>query len=182
MMIRIRIDHEQNIEELWLKILENLETTRPELYRDFNQGCTIQEIRELENLYNIKFPPALQTIYLITNGQKGEHTGLFLFEKKVFSMLIGLVGGCRLLSLKEIEIEWDKLRKDKDLDVYKPLDMPFAKDKGYDYICIDITTGNIIGLWIGGPDWTIPREWQTDRMELTKNLGELLKLYLKFLN
>lgn len=175
-MSRISTTPAEKIKILWNKYLEKIEKIKPKVLKDLNKGCVVQDIKDLELAVNIKFPSNLQGIYEMNDGQKGNEEGVFFFDKSVFNMAIGLVKGCRLLSLKEITIEWKKLMADKELEVYRSSDMPFAKDNGYDYLCFDINTGNIVGLWIGGPDWTLPRDWQVDRKILTQNLEEFLKI------
>ena len=102
------------IDHVWSSILERLNQTQPAMVADFNPGCTPTEIEALEQQIGKPVPPSFRAWYFLHNGQKGQFGGLFRLPKQSFEMALGLVNGCRWLSLKEIETLYKALAVDRD--------------------------------------------------------------------
>jgi len=165
------------IAPLWQKICQHLQKKNWETLNDLNPPCSEKNIEEIEHKLGFTISDSLRSLYRINNGQKGAGPSLFQIEKSKFDLAIGLVGGCRFLPVDEILPVWNELMNDKELVDDIKLDrhdIPFAKDKAYDILSINGLTGAIFAIWTGGPDWTLPRDWQTIRKEIAPNLGQFL--------
>ncbi len=160
-----------DIRSIWiLEVIEKLRKGSPLQYNDLNPSCTEIDLLLLEKQLNLSLPENLKAIYLENDGQKGDAPGIFR----------GIPPGSdsRFLPLKKVVQVWQELNDDKDLNVFKPLLVPFATDSIYDVYCVDSSTEIVYLLWTGGPDWTLPRDWQIDLQKKAENLIEFVKDFI----
>lgn len=61
---------------MWDEFLKILKLY-PNIFDDLNTGCTIEDIKRIENIIDIKIPYELRAIYLKNSGQKGMGDGIF---------------------------------------------------------------------------------------------------------
>lgn len=73
----------------WQRLENWLLKNAPEVINDLNEGCSLEELAEIEDEISVKLPQSLKDFYLIHNGQKDEN-------------FFGLFYGVSLLPLKKI--------------------------------------------------------------------------------
>ena len=163
-----------DIKESWTRVVERLRSDAPQKWNDLNPCCTEGQLNETQKRVPISFPDDLRVLYRCNDGQKGHSDGVFQFPKETFDFLLGPLHGLRFLPLDDAVQLYVQLSKDKDLDVFVPEDFPFAHDGSWDMLCMHAPGGEIFGMWTGGPDWTLPRDWQTARKLLAPNMADFL--------
>lgn len=85
------------MEDIWNRIESWLMVNAPDILNDLLPGATEEEIFSAQEHMSINFPEDVKTSYLIHNGQLG--------------MSDPLMGEWQLLSLKDIQIQWDGLKE-----------------------------------------------------------------------
>ena len=110
-------------------------------------------------------PAALCELYHTANGQHAGHAPLFNVARDG--------SRCYFLPVAQAAALWQTLNSDAELVVWSPGLIPFATDHAFSVLCIDADSAAVILLWTGGPDWTLPRGWQTDRFEAYPSLHAL---------
>ena len=111
-------------------------------------------------------PAALRALYRIADGQRPDAAPLFTAKRDG--------SRCHFLTVAAAEALWCTLSADPGVDDWAPHLVPFASDGGFSVLCVDLQTEAVRLLWTGGPDWTLPRGWQTGLFEEYPSLDALL--------
>lgn len=163
------------IKTAWIQFKEKC-SIFPGLITDLNPGCRQADVHRMEEKMGISFPDDLKQLYLMNNGQKGKKDGIF---KAVSGY--SKFSRTKFLSLDAVWLARKCLLSDKELDVFKNTDIPFAVDKPIktirkntmdDVFCSNAETGEVYLLWVAAFDWTLPPDWQTNRIKQADNLAE----------
>ncbi|MFX0101256.1 MAG: HEAT repeat domain-containing protein [Candidatus Hodarchaeota archaeon] len=153
------------IETIWQSLREQLEEQNPSQYHDLNQGCSENVIGKIEAELGFSLPESLRKLYAMNDGQEGKANGLFPGE----------TNPCRFLPIREAMAAREKALQDEGLDVFRDDFLPFADNGIWSLYCIDLKTGSIYYLLTSGPDWTLPREWQTSIDHVATSLESFLE-------
>lgn len=165
------------IKTAWNRFIE-ICSVFPRLLSDLNPGCSSDSIQRIEKKMGISFPGDVKQLYLMNNGQKGKGDGIF---KAVSGY--SKFSRPKFLSLDAVWLARQCLLSDNDLDVFKNTDIPFAADRLVknvrrntmdDVFCINAETEEVYLLWVAAYDWTLPPDWQTNRIKQADNLAEFL--------
>jgi len=117
------------------------------------------------------------------DGQRGDAEGLFRgrcrWDKATRELVFHAdevdTTACRFLSLAEASELYAEMLADTDLDVFAAELWPFASNDGYTVMCVDRRDSSVWLLWTGGPDWTLPRDWQTVKVRVANGFDAYLE-------
>jgi len=161
----------------WRRLTASL---APAVAADLRPGCAEADLAAAERRLGFALPASLRALYRLADGQAGGAPGIFpgncrwsQQEKRVLWRPEGTgLPPCRFLPLEAACATRDRLLGDA-IDVFDPSLTPFAANGEWTVLCVD-PAGAVLLLWTGGPDWTLPAEWQTLRHAIAPGLGALL--------
>jgi hypothetical protein len=125
-------------------------------------------------------PKELISLYLKCDGQSRTSKGMF-------QCLSGhsKVSKLRLLPINEISDVKSLLSDDKFKDIYKETDIPFAIEQGVlsgDVLCFNEKDKKIYLLWTSAPDWTLPFDWQINRIEYVLSFDNFIDVQMEYIS
>lgn len=88
-------------------------------------------------------------------------------------------GSSRFLVLSEAVALSQTLLADTEQDVFDHTLIPFASDGSWLVFCVHVETAEVVLLWTGGPDWTLPVDWQTLRRVVAPDLFAFFDLAVR---
>ncbi len=136
------------------------------LLKEAPPPATEAALERLAATIGAPIPAALRALYRLGDGQRPEDAPWFTAQRDGRP--------CQFLSVAAAGALWRTLNADPTCDVWSPDLVPFASDGGYSVLCVELETEAVVLLWTGGPDWTLPAEWQTGRFEEHSSLDALL--------
>lgn len=151
-----------------LKILDHyIKTTRPQFYVELNDPLSENQIKELEDTFNIQLPPDMKMLYSWKNGQKDTCFESFVNNSTFTPLAEALANAAEMTSMIgldfEIENWWNK-----DW-------LPIFHNGGGDHICYDMVglftgqKGQLIEFWHSANDRNVIA---VGLLSFIKNLNE----------
>jgi len=167
------------VEAAWRRLTASL---APAAAADLRPGCDEADLAAAERRLGFPLPAPLRALYRLADGQAGAAPGLFpgncrwspRAQRVAWHPEGTGLPPCRLLPLEAACATHARLRDDAAIDVFEPSLVPFAANGEWTVLCLDRATGAVQLLWTGGPDWTLPQDWQTLRHTIAAGLEDLL--------